>query len=158
MFPVEVRVGQYKPSPQATPTVSRPELQSAAILSTMSELKTTAKQGLRVTHELRPATPLWKRVPLRDEDGQRLNDFMMLIPGLGRRPAARLESTLAELQAVLGHYGDFVVFADLNLKLNLLWISLKPAPGIGLELAAAVKQRVPEAMLVANKARTRQIM
>ncbi len=77
---------------------------------------------------------------------------MMLIPGLGRRSESRLQATLGELQAVFDYYREQVVFADLNLKLNVLWVSIKPLPGLNLELAAAIKQRVPEAMLVANKA------
>ncbi len=101
---------------------------------------------------LHPGEPLWKRVPSRGDDGRMLSDFMMLIPRLGGRSQHRLQRTLAELQAVLDYYRDVVVFADLNLKLNLLWVSVKPVPGVMLELAAAVKHRVPEAMLVANKA------
>jgi len=107
--------------------------------------------GLALSNGLHGGGPLWKRVPARDSDGRLLTDFMMLIPGLGRRSTARVQATLAELHAVFAYYGDFVVFADLNLKLNVLWISVKPAPGITLELAAAVKQRIPEAVLVANK-------
>ena len=98
-----------------------------------------------------PAEPLWRLAPTRGKDGRSLADFMMLIPGLGRRSAKRVEATVAELNAVFAYYRDFVVFADLNLKLNVLWVSVKPSPGITLELAAAVKHRVPEAMLVANK-------
>lgn len=100
---------------------------------------------------LQSGGPLWKRAPARDSDGRLLGDFMMLIPGLGRRPATQVEATLLELHAVFDRYRDFIVFADLNLKLNVLWVSVRPSPGITLELAAAVKQRVPEAVLVANK-------
>ena len=107
--------------------------------------------ALRVSPELSPGEPLWKRAPSRGEDGRLLSDFMMLIPGLGRRSELRLQTTLGELQAVFDYYREQVVFADLNLKLNVLWVSIKPLPGLNLELAAAIKQRVPEAMLVANK-------
>ncbi len=108
--------------------------------------------ALRVSLELAPGEPLWKRAPSRGADGRLLSDFMMLIPGLGRRSELRLQTTLGELQAVFDYYRELVVFADLNLKLNVLWVSIKPLPGLNLELAAAIKQRVPEAMLVANKA------
>jgi len=43
------------------------------------------------------------------------------------------------------------VFAEVNLKLNTLWVTVKPVPGICLELAAAIKVRIPEALLVAQK-------
>jgi len=100
---------------------------------------------------LEPDEPLWKRVPTRDPEGRPLADFMMIVPGLRDKPEAGLRSTVGELETVLTFYGRFVVFADLNLRLNLLWVSVKPIPGITLEVAAAIKQRVPEALLVANK-------
>jgi hypothetical protein len=52
---------------------------------------------------------------------------------------------------VLARYGDAVVFADVNLRLNTLWVTVRPIPGICLELPAALKHRVPEALLVAHK-------
>jgi hypothetical protein len=113
---------------------------------------TCANGSLRVGAELEPGQPLWRRVPSRGEDGHLLSDFMLIIPKLGRWPSGRLQQTLAEIQGVFHHYREFVVFADLNLKLNVLWVTVRPVPGIALELAAALRQRVPEAMLVANKA------
>ena len=50
-----------------------------------------------------------------------------------------------------------VVFADLNLKLNLLWVSLRPRPGAISELVAAIRLRVPEALLVAHYAEPRSV-
>lgn len=98
-----------------------------------------------------PAEPLWKRVPTRDADGRPFSDFMMLIPRLRSRPRQVMESTIAEIHGVLEHYRKVVVFADLNLKLNLLWVSVRPVPGICLELPAAIKCRVPEAMLIGQR-------
>ncbi len=43
------------------------------------------------------------------------------------------------------------MFAEINLPLNLLWVSVKPVPGIILELATTIKLAVPEALLVAQK-------
>ncbi|WP_232224944.1 hypothetical protein [Acidihalobacter ferrooxydans] len=108
---------------------------------------------LRIDPGLEPATPLWQRVPTRTPEGQLASDFMMLIPGLRRRPRNQLQQVLDDIQAVLAHYRSVVLFADMNLKLNVLWISVRPVPGITLELAAAVKVRVPEAMLVSSKVR-----
>lgn len=100
---------------------------------------------------LHPAEPLWKRAPTRDEYGRPLSDFMMLIPGLGRQPAQVLQETVARIEAVLAHYERSVVFADLNLKMNVLWVTVRPVPGICLELPTAINLRVPEAKLVAHK-------
>lgn len=101
--------------------------------------------------QLDPAEPLWKRVPTRDADGRPFSDFMMLIPRLRSRPRHVMEATIAEIQGVLDHYRRVVVFADLNLKLNVLWVSVRPVPGICLELPAAIKCRVPEAMLIGQR-------
>ena len=75
---------------------------------------------------LQPGEPLWQRVPTRGAGGELLNDFMMLIPGIREWPEERRQQALASLQQVLGEQGGKVVFADLNLKLNLLWISMRP--------------------------------
>lgn len=98
-----------------------------------------------------PGLPLWQVVPTRDSAGRRLTDFMMLIPRLRDRPLAEIERASREIQAVLALHQD-VVFADLNLKLNVLWVSLRPRPGAISELAAAIRLRVPEAVLVAHYA------
>lgn len=98
-----------------------------------------------------PNEPLWKRVPSRDESGKPLSDFMMLIPKLRRQPPHIIQDTLANIETVLIQYREVVVFADMNLQLNTLWVSVKPVPGICLELPAALKLRVPEALLVAQK-------
>jgi hypothetical protein len=39
----------------------------------------------------------------------------------------------------------------MNLKLNALWVTVRPIPGICLELPAAIKMQVPEALLVGQK-------
>ena len=106
---------------------------------------------VRRAAQLDPAEPLWKRVPTRDVDGRPFSDFMMLIPRLRSRPQHAREAAIAEIHGVLEHYRKVVVFADLNLKLNLLWVSVRPVPGICLELPAAIKCRVPEAMLVGQR-------
>ena len=98
-----------------------------------------------------PAGPLWKRAPTQDRHGRPLSDFMMLIPGLGKRPAAQLERVLEAIRSVLDRYADAVVFADLNLHLNVLWVSVRPIPGICLELATALNSAVPESRLVAQR-------
>jgi len=92
-------------------------------------------------------TPLHARVPTHDEDGRSLNDFMMLFPGLRDLPAVQLREKVELLAVILGRCAD-VVFVDLNLPLNLLWVSVRQRPGLVLELSATVKAGIPEAMLV----------
>ncbi|MCB1876293.1 MAG: hypothetical protein KDH88_09990 [Chromatiales bacterium] len=99
-----------------------------------------------------PGEPLWKRAPTRDADGHCVSDFMMLIPKLRERPQGYVRGVMNSIQRVFDAYGERVLFADLNLKLNVLWVSVRPIPGICLEMAAAIKTQVPEAVLVASRA------
>ena len=91
--------------------------------------------------------PLHQRVPTRDENGDALSDCMMLIPGLRDLPRHLAIEKVALMQAVLTQFGD-VVFADLNVKLNLLWVSFRPRRGIILEITAAMNAAIPESVLV----------
>lgn len=100
---------------------------------------------------LSPAEPLWKYVPTRNDEGKMLSDFMMVIPGLKHKPHHMIESVAQEIEKVLRFYKDYVVFADLNLRLNVLWVSVQPRPGICLEVAAAIHHNVPEAKVVAHR-------
>ncbi|HEX9627070.1 MAG TPA: hypothetical protein VGA00_09050 [Acidiferrobacterales bacterium] len=96
-----------------------------------------------------PHRPLYERAPTRDEYGRPVGDFMMLIPGLRDRPRHQLAATLARINAVLTQFHE-VVFADLNVRLNLLWVSVRARPGVILEVSGALKRHIPEALLVAE--------
>jgi hypothetical protein len=98
---------------------------------------------------LLPAEPLHRRAPKRDADGRAYGDFMLLIPGLRARPRHLVEHTLRELESSLAALADLVVFAEFNLRLNLLWVTVVPGRDVGLRVAAAIQARVPEAKLVA---------
>ena len=100
----------------------------------------------RVTIE--PGTPLWQIVPTRDADGHPLADFMMIIPGLRSRPEHVINATINKIQTVLERCLD-VVFVNLNLKTNVLWVSANCRQGIISELATSIRQQIPEALLVA---------
>ena len=75
----------------------------------------------------------------------------MLIPRLKEKSAGEVERTSGYIRSVLTLHSE-VVFADLNLALNLLWVSLRPKRGAMSEIAAAIRVLVPEAVLVANQA------
>jgi hypothetical protein len=110
-------------------------------------------QELGFYNGLMPSQPLWKLAPTRDSDGTSFVDFMMVIPRLKRKPQKYIDRTLKEIHLVLVQYSHVVVFANINLKINCLWISHKFQPGICQELVTAIRQRVPEAMLVGDMAR-----
>jgi hypothetical protein len=94
--------------------------------------------------------PLWQRVPRRDAAGRPYIDFMMFAPRLNRRPLHEQESVALLVRGVLSHYEDRVVFADLNFKINVLWVSLEYRPGLLSELVAALRIKVPEFHLVGH--------
>lgn len=117
----------------------------------MSDPAPLENHFLRLASDIYAHEPLWKRAPTRDEEGNSLSDFMMIIPGLNKCHHVYVQNTLRDINNVLLHYQKVVVFADFNLKINILWITFRPIPGICLELAAAIKVQVPQAKLVAHK-------
>jgi uncharacterized membrane protein YagU involved in acid resistance len=94
--------------------------------------------------------PLRKRAPAHDEHGKPLSDFMMLIPGLRDKPKHLVDAALRDVHLVLSHFNHAVVFAEFYLKLNLLWVSIRPIQGIHFEIASAIQAHVPEAKLVSH--------
>jgi hypothetical protein len=96
------------------------------------------------------AEPLRKRAPSHDEHGKPLSDFMMLVPGLRDKPKHLIEAAIQDIHIALAHFSEVVVFAEFNLKLNLLWVSIRPVHGIRFEIAGAIQQQVPEARLVSH--------
>jgi len=96
------------------------------------------------------AEPLRKRAPSHDERGRPLSDFMMLIPGLRDKPKHLIDHAIQDVHIVLTQYSHAVVFAEFNLRLNLLWVSIRPIQGIRFEIAGAIQRHVPEAKLVSH--------
>jgi hypothetical protein len=96
------------------------------------------------------AEPLRKRAPSHDKDGRPLSDFMVLIPGLRDKPKHMIDNAVQDIHLVLTQFRHAVVFAEFNLKLNLLWVSLRPIQGIRFEITGAIQERVPEAKLVSH--------
>jgi len=99
---------------------------------------------------LSPAEPLWKIAPTRDADGKPVSDFLMIIPKLSKKPKHYIQRTLSDIETVLQQFNHTVIFANIDMKLNTLWVSLKPKHGVLLEIVAAVKLRVPEAVIVSD--------
>jgi hypothetical protein len=93
--------------------------------------------------------PLYQRAPTLDENGKPYADFMLLIPGLNKVSAPELKAKMASLQAVLLNYSE-VVFADLNMRLNLLWVSIKPRVGLIQGITVEIQQHLPEAKLISG--------
>ena len=105
----------------------------------------------RVTLSILDASePLRKRAPTVDADGKAVTDFMVIFPGLHKQPQIQVQRTTREIHRILGCFSDTVVFAELNLALNLLWVSTKPINGKRFEIADAIRSSVPSARLVSH--------
>jgi hypothetical protein len=101
---------------------------------------------------MQPGVPLWKIAPTRDEDGVSLCDFMVLIPRLKSRQAGYIGNAQNWIAGVLERHEE-VVFANMDLKLNLLWVSHRYRAGLMLEIVSAIRLHLPEAVLVAHNTR-----
>jgi len=110
----------------------------------MIPAKKENRQSLSRTLEIAPAEPLYKRLPREDEHGKPLADFMMIIPKLRTQPQHLIQETIRKIERVLERHSSIVVFADLNLKLNVLWVNVRgersPWSGKLLELADGNQQ------------------
>jgi hypothetical protein len=94
--------------------------------------------------------PLRHRAPVRDENGRPLSDFMILFPGLKHKPQALICSTVSDVHLALARHRHAVVFAEFNIRLNLLWVSIRPIPRVRLEILGAIQEYAPEAKLVSH--------
>ncbi|MES9926997.1 MAG: hypothetical protein ABW158_02690 [Candidatus Thiodiazotropha sp. 6PDIVS] len=98
-----------------------------------------------------PSAPLWQRAPNKQADGAALADLMMLIPGLKDYSEVKFIHLQKMLEAVVSEFGEKIVFTDINLKLNVVWVTVLPEPGLCREVALAIRKRVPEAVMVGNQ-------
>ena len=117
----------------------------------MLPTRKATQNKLPASLDLLPTAPLYKRAPRKDENGNALSDFMMIIPKLRHKPETLIRETIRRIERVLADHANEVVFADLNLKLNVLWVVVKPLPGICWNLPVEINDAVPEALLVAHR-------
>lgn len=96
------------------------------------------------------AVPLYKRAPCTDEQGRPLSDFMMIIPQLRNRSHAQIQDRIEKIHRVLEQFSHIVVFADLNLKINVLWVIVRQSPGACVQIPTALTAAIPEALLVSH--------
>lgn len=118
--------------------------------STPASLTAPDQRELKNTLHFHQSEPLWKRAPTRDGNGQLYHDFMMFIPGLRDFELAHKQAIVSKMEQALKCYEKEVVLADLNLKLNVLWVTIQPRSGLSTEIAALLHHLIPEAKLVAQ--------
>ncbi len=95
-----------------------------------------------------PWSPLWRRAPSHDDHGRLASDVLMLIPRLSQAPVVRQEAVCRQLCAALDERVEDVLYADFNQRLNLLWVSVRTSPGCVRDTVRAVRERVPEALVI----------
>jgi hypothetical protein len=108
------------------------------------------KKDLKLSLELSPAEPLWKLAPTRDEDGGPVSDVLMIIPKLKTKPELYIKDTLANIEFSLKQFSNEILFANVDMKLNTLWVSFKAVPGVYAEIVSTLRTNVPEAVLVGD--------
>jgi hypothetical protein len=107
-------------------------------------------KDLKLSIDLAPAEPLWKLAPTRDEDGGPVSDLLIIIPKLKTQPEQYIKDTLANIEFALKQFNDEVLFANVDMKLNTLWVSFKAIPGVYVDIVSTLKTNVPEAVLVGD--------
>jgi hypothetical protein len=116
-------------------------------------MATREKSAQAVTERapLHPAEPLWRLAPTRSEDGRSLADFMMLIPTLATGGESVQRHVGESIRGVCESFGDAVAFAEVNYRLNILWVSVAAEPGLSGRVASAIRQQLPDALLVGGQ-------
>ena len=105
---------------------------------------------IKLSIDINPAEPLWKLAPTRDNEGGPVSDILMIIPKLKTRPQHYIKDTLANIEFALKQYSNEILFANLDMKLNTLWVSFKAVPGVYVDIISTIKINVPEAVLVGD--------
>ena len=105
---------------------------------------------LKLSFDLAPAEPLWKLAPTRDENGGPVSDVLMIIPKLKTQSERHIKDTLANIEFALKQFNNEILFANMDMKLNTLWVSFKAVPGVYVDIVATLKTNVPEAVLVGD--------
>jgi hypothetical protein len=109
-----------------------------------------SKADLKLSVDLTPAEPLWKLAPTRDADGGPVSDVLLIIPKLKTRSEQHIKDTLANIEFALKQYSNEILFANLDMKLNTLWVSFKAVPGVYVDIVSTLMHNVPEAVLVGD--------
>ena len=106
---------------------------------------------LRLGVTIGPANAtLLERVPKVDEGGKPLGDMLVILPKLRDKTAHELDLVARGLDRALSHFAEQIVFAELNVSRNTLWVSMRPMKGIRASIASAIQLEVPNAKLIAH--------
>ena len=108
------------------------------------------KTELKLSVDLTPAEPLWKLAPTRDENGGPVSDVLIIIPKLKTQSEQYIKDTLANIEFALKQFSNEILFANVDMKLNTLWVSFKAVPGVYVDIVSTLRANVPEAVLMGD--------
>jgi len=108
-------------------------------------------QTLPRNQQFSAAPPLWKLAPTRDQEGVPVADFMLMIPRMSKRGDLFAKQTAEAVHSICENFSQQVIFADLNVRLGVIWISVQAKPGLCAEVAQAIQRQVPEALMVGDQ-------
>jgi len=109
--------------------------------------------NIKFVHGYNASQPLWQRVPSRTAEGERVLDFMVIIRKLNKLLPDEQKTALNSIYKVLNLYSKVILLADLNLNLNinLLWVSHLPRPNLSFEIASEIITVYPLARLISHR-------
>ena len=108
-------------------------------------------KDVQLATEYSVTQPLWQRVPTRTNAGELAFDFMIIIKRLNKLSPIRQKDVLDKIYSVLDIYSRVILLADMNLKMNLLWVSHLPRPNLSIEIASRIIEVYPPARLISHR-------
>ena len=93
---------------------------------------------------------LLDRVPTVDECGKPLGDMLVILPRLREKTSHEVTLTARGLDRALSQFSGQIMFAELNVNRNTLWVSMRPTKGIRACIASAIRLEVPDAKLIGH--------
>jgi hypothetical protein len=105
--------------------------------------------SMEASARLSPGGDLWRYAPARDVQGRALSDLMLLLPGVQDKRELSF-MIRQQLQDVLEGFGERVQFADLNLRLGILWVTVESEPGLCGDVVDAIRGRIEGARAVCH--------
>ena len=111
----------------------------------------TEMSELRLGISYGPAnSTLLDRVPTTDEYGKPLGDMIVLLPRLREKTAHEVTLIARGIDRALSQFSAQIMFAELNVNRNNLWVSMRPTKGIRAYIATAIRLEVPDAKLIGH--------
>ena len=108
-------------------------------------------QYIDAAAEFSSPMPLWQRVPTHTEAGELAFDFMVFVKKLNKLDSVEQTATIDKIYSVLNIYSKVILLADLNLKINLLWVSHLPRLNLSIEIASQIINVYPPARLISHR-------